>query len=717
MKRCFAGRARWLAATASGAVMLLAAEAMGQVQPPNNPPPGAYQPIPNFSGPGAGLLFRRAINDRFSGAATVAPAVVRLPLGSLPPVVDGMVFFCTDCKRANPCATGGSGAWAMGARGTWRCTEGPLEADLDAAGRRLTNVSAAAASGDALSYGQSGAVLAGLGASGQKVTNVAAGAAAGDALAFAQTGAKLKDMSDTGATDGTNAIAQFSINGVRNLRNWGAAASATTTSATTSASSANITVSPAGDFKAGQGVKISQAAGAPSVSTPTGLMLDRQSYTLNPDPTGQVDGSDLCQTSGWSEGTVDYGNANCTTTRRYAVTAIDGQGGWSAPTSITQLTNAADTLSASNTVYVSWSSVSSAAAYAIYTCKGAACTPTLKAVVPANLTFYRDASDLARYVFAADEEFGGVLQTGAKNKDVYTTITAISGTTFTLAAAPAQSGTFTMRHDDGAALNAAVAGVCATGGEIFVPTGTYTVGTTISLVGCAGVRITGMSHPKVNHQANATIDWHGPLGGTVFDLEDANGNAIENLAVHGAATTPGVAFDLDRSATPVGTPSHNRLGHIYIGQAGIGVAIARSSTSNNELHTFDDVTMEFALNGKGGYMGYYIGGGWQTNNERYFGGSTTQRVFGFYLSCPGHLDMFSPNMGQNVFDFWSACGSGAGTNMVGLHTEESQMFWHGPTGTEHPITITAMTTGMGTSLNGYVAYFGGPVVMTGSVVT
>jgi len=135
MKKFYAGSSRLVAAAAGAIAMFLSVGAIAQVQPPNNPPAGAYQPIPNFSGPGAGLLFRRAINDRFSGAATIAPAVVRLPLASLPPVVDGMVFFCTDCKRVSPCATGGAGAWAMGARGGWRCAEGPLEADLDAAGR------------------------------------------------------------------------------------------------------------------------------------------------------------------------------------------------------------------------------------------------------------------------------------------------------------------------------------------------------------------------------------------------------------------------------------------------------------------------------------------------------------------------------------------------------------------------------------------------------
>jgi hypothetical protein len=51
--------------------------------PPNQPPPGAYVPIPNYSGVGAGLLFRRAINDRFSGTQRIAPAIAAASFANL----------------------------------------------------------------------------------------------------------------------------------------------------------------------------------------------------------------------------------------------------------------------------------------------------------------------------------------------------------------------------------------------------------------------------------------------------------------------------------------------------------------------------------------------------------------------------------------------------------------------------------------------------------
>jgi hypothetical protein len=718
MKKFHAGSSRLVAAAAAGAiVMFFSAGAIAQVQPPNNPPAGAYQPIPNFSGPGAGLLFRRAINDRFSGAATIAPAVVRLPLASLPPVVDGMVFFCTDCKRVNPCATGGAGAWAMGARAAWRCAEGPLEADLDVAGRKLTNVAAAGASGEALSYAQSGAVLAGLGASGQKLTGVGAGAAAGDALAFAQAGAKLGDVTDTGAANGSNTISNFSINGVRNVRNYGATADATTTAVTTATSNPNVTVTSATSFAVGQAITIHRAGAAPTITAPTGLTLTRQSYTLNPDPTPAFN-DNSCNTTGWATGgagSVTFGNANCTTTRRYAIIAIDSQGGWTAPTATTDITNSAATLSASNRVKVSWNAVTNATAYAIYNCSGAACTPTLKAVVPApTFTEYIHATDDAWSAFAVELDFSGVLQGGAKNRDLLTTITAIAGTTVTLAAAPSQTGTFTLRHDDGPAINAALTNapsLCTNGGEVQIPVGVYPIATSINLAECAGVKLRGSSYPRFTSvTASVVLSWTGGLGGTVVNMNRANSVVVENLAVQGNSDTPGIAFDLDRSAGGGLTPSHNTLRRLFIGRSGVGVAIARDPVySNNELHTFDDITIGGEDNtDKGGYIGFYISGFFQTNNEKFYGVSVTDCTYLFKLNQVGHLELFSPNYSTGVY---ANAGGGGEVTIIGASSENNQMFW--AESSPQMTTIINSKIYLKTSLNGYCADFSGAVVMIG----
>lgn len=54
------------------AMIVLAASAGTRAQ--NLPPPGSYQPIPNFTGVGAGLQFRQAINQRFGGSQPIAPS-------------------------------------------------------------------------------------------------------------------------------------------------------------------------------------------------------------------------------------------------------------------------------------------------------------------------------------------------------------------------------------------------------------------------------------------------------------------------------------------------------------------------------------------------------------------------------------------------------------------------------------------------------------------
>ena len=88
----------------------------------NLPPGSTYQAIPDFTGTNAGLSFRNAINDRFSGIQPITPRVTDQPFSSLPSEQDGLLIFCKDCKQTIPCASGGPGAWAFGQNGVWTCT-------------------------------------------------------------------------------------------------------------------------------------------------------------------------------------------------------------------------------------------------------------------------------------------------------------------------------------------------------------------------------------------------------------------------------------------------------------------------------------------------------------------------------------------------------------------------------------------------------------------
>ncbi|MGA9740024.1 hypothetical protein, partial [Candidatus Binatus sp.] len=100
-------------------LVVASVEALAQ----NLPPPGAYQPIPNFTGVGAGLQFREAINDRFSGAQPIAPTLVPVTAAQLAamPAINGGLLYCTNCQGSASCSSGGSGAVAFGMGGDWNC--------------------------------------------------------------------------------------------------------------------------------------------------------------------------------------------------------------------------------------------------------------------------------------------------------------------------------------------------------------------------------------------------------------------------------------------------------------------------------------------------------------------------------------------------------------------------------------------------------------------
>ncbi len=657
MKKFHAGSSRLVGAAAAGAiVMFFSAGAIAQVQPPNNPPAGAYQPIPNFSGPGAGLLFRRAINDRFSGAATIAPAVVRLPLASLPPVVDGMVFFCTDCKRVNPCATGGAGAWAMGARAAWRCAEGPLEADLNVAGRKLTNVAAAGASGEALSYGQSGAVLAGLGASGQKLTGVGAGAAAGDALAFAQAGAKFGDVTDTGATNGSNTISQFSVNGVLNVKAYGAISGSTTnTTGSIAIATPTLTVASATSFAVGQGIYVGGAGAATSLTTPTA-----------PTPTATCD-------------------AACTTTYNYKIAALDGSGGSTAASAASSNVSNNATLNYDaryNTL--KWTPATGAASYAVY--RGT----TLIAVWPNTVN---GGGGNTQIVF---RDYGQVALTGgpdlpttaagaARKQSLITRITAVSGTTLTLADNATTTVTSeSVYHDDGYVIKQAVTAALAVSNlkppAVFIPTGTYVLSSSVTSGSAGGG--TGNLLIAGAGAYNTELKGLAPLAGlSAVKFFNAWHPQMRDMTINGAVPLlAGVESHINNPALPccnVGSGAFRDLMLGYNGSGnnltfGIAFTAANGWDQNNSEQVLRDIwtvgtieagigflhlnTLQNTINGgiiSGGRAGLYFQGGNATVTGTVLGANSSA---GNYL-----LDVGAGTYTHNI-------------ELIGVHAEAGASF-------------------------------------------
>ncbi len=124
----------------------------------NLPPPGAYQPIPNFTGAGAGLQFREAINNRFSGAQPIAPRLATIAAAQLAatPAINGGLLYCIDCQTNTSCSPGGTGTIAMAEAGAWTCGGSGGSGGLSSVSNG-TNVTGALSSGGvALTLGWTG---------------------------------------------------------------------------------------------------------------------------------------------------------------------------------------------------------------------------------------------------------------------------------------------------------------------------------------------------------------------------------------------------------------------------------------------------------------------------------------------------------------------------------------------------------------------------------
>lgn len=94
----------------------------------------------------AAYQMRADLNNHLSGVVPISPSIVKLPFASLPAEKDGALYYCTDCVQTNPCASGGSGAWALGTRGAWACTSAGAGGSSYAATHSLTVSPACSAS-------------------------------------------------------------------------------------------------------------------------------------------------------------------------------------------------------------------------------------------------------------------------------------------------------------------------------------------------------------------------------------------------------------------------------------------------------------------------------------------------------------------------------------------------------------------------------------------
>ncbi len=553
----------------------------------NLPPPGAYQPIPNYTGTNAGLLFRQAINNRFSGVQPISPTIVDLSFSNLPTEVDGALFYCLDCEQTKPCAGGGPGAWAFGQNGAWNCIAG------------------------ASNYPMSGDVGGTTGANtvnsvqGGKTPVVTSGANTASGIA---TAAALNGFNVASQVNASNPV--FGV----------LSTSSSTEGATTTAGSTSVALNAIGPFQVGMGVLLPHAGPTPSVTAPTGLAGNLASYSLNPNPTAGVGPlyAGSCN--------VDSSNASCTTSYSAVVMAVDANGGLSPASSVVTVANGPATLSVNNSVYWKWTCEANAPAYVVLGCTGASCTPTaIWATVPARVEGEPcDFWDFGNH-FGNDLTYGSSISTGVQatgaNQDLSAKITAVSGNTITLATAPSVSGTFIAYVDNAPVINAAIQAV-ANGGDVLLPAanGAYNIsqlnffntdnvhfgGNSIGFWGASGANI------------GTTVNYVGSIGRPFIYMNWAPGAAVHDFYISSNYTSPGIINYIDADPWVTGGNQRSKGNEIYHEKIGAGPNVYAGSFAtigaNSTGGEVEFVNIHDNQASAIGYIGIEVNSGWQSDN-------------------------------------------------------------------------------------------------------
>jgi hypothetical protein len=597
----------------------------------NLPPPGGYIPIPNFTGADAGLDFRNAINDRFSGVQAIAPRVGSVTFANLGAEQDGGELYCNNCQATLPCTAGGNGAWAMGINGQWECSAQPIALKFDGTdvlppfnGTRTNEknildfgaIASTARINCSTTAGQANVTCSGVGSSDFAVNQNVALYGAGPAPSVSQpTGFTVQPTTTTNSPSSGTFNTRFAQGcSVQNALAW------------CTAGSAVCALSNVGFYEQGQTVTIAGAGVGGASLTSTISILDDggNDITLATAASTTVSGATMT-------------GANCTTSRRYQAYPIDARGGWGTPTGVITVNNTASALNWGDWVDVqvnvpqppnaptpSYPLPSNIPiAWAFYCAEGTASLQLCGIEVPTYSYLFGTSApapwndqllggqndgfptvvtfhDLDR-PYGHDIIYGATPPPSVVNQILLAKIVSISGTTVQLSVAPSQTGTFTMGHDNGPNINAAIRAVCDANfrcGTVYTPYAStlFPVATPIVALRGVGLNLIGGAGNTVYEPASAGgAGWlyTGALGGTLLELNQETKPILSNLSLQASGTgvngsTMGVTIDMDGFDPGDGlgvalTTTRPTVRDIYTGQASVGLRFANINPSNVEF--------------------------------------------------------------------------------------------------------------------------------------
>jgi hypothetical protein len=328
---------------------------------------------------------------------------------------------------------------------------------------------------------------------------------------------------------------------------FGGVSSTSTGTCTTAASSTALTCSNTADFAAGQGIRINHAGTAFAYSQPTGA-------TATP-CTNAPAGSPCTPGS---------------TTYTYTVACIDGSGGVGAAIANFSTTTGPASLSAFQFNYLTWTAPGTPCpGYAVY----GRSAGSLALIGSTANNIFVDYGATANMPVPTEDWLPSAPQGASLNDWLLTSISSVVGSTINVnAAATAVVTNGTARHDNGAALQAAV----SSQKSVSIPCGTFQLSASPVFLG---------SNTSLRGQGNCSVlsVTTGVVGvSAVISL--GSGSSLQNLAIDaGSFLSPQIAGSIIIS----GSSTKVAIDHVSVTNfLGIGMAfnaVSNSFVTNNYL--------------------------------------------------------------------------------------------------------------------------------------